>query len=295
MNLVYKFTFILFLISSMVCKAQEHTNFLFYEQNMSLLNPAYTGSSGKLVGLSYKSGWSGIANSPRLASFIFHAPSKTAKTSWGLNVQSNKVFIEHRGTVSLDYSYRLFFGNTTYLYFGVKAGAYYNRIDTDGINRITQENNPSLNDINNYMSPLVGAGAYLKNKNFYFGISVPNFIRPKIFSELEETNSIAGQRLYYSLVGGVHIKLSNLVTLRPGILYQMVNDGPNQFTGLGKLDIGNVFTVGLGVSNNNYVASLVQFNMKKLELGIGYVMRQRISGSALQANTTELMMSYHLN
>lgn len=271
----------------MVGIAQEHSNFLFYEQNMSLLNPAYTGSSGKLVGLSYKSGWSGIANSPRLASFIYHAPSKTGKTSWGLNVQSNKVFIEHRGTVALDYSYRLFFGNSTYLYLGVKGGAYYNRIDTDGINRITQENNPSLNNINNYMRPLVGAGAYLKNKNFYLGISVPTFIKPKIFSELEETNSIAIQRLYYSLVGGVHIKLSDHVKFRPGVLYQMVHDGPNQFTGIGKLDIGNVFTVGFGVSNNNYLASLVQFNINKLELGIGYVMRQRTSDSALQANTSE--------
>ena len=62
--------FMTFMLSSIAVKAQQQPNFLFFEQNMSLFNPAYTGSEGSLAGLQYRSAWSGIEDAPRAATLF---------------------------------------------------------------------------------------------------------------------------------------------------------------------------------------------------------------------------------
>jgi hypothetical protein len=81
-NTIKTLAFTVLVLSSISSKAQQQPNFLFFEQNMSLFNPAYTGSEGSLAGLQYRSAWSGIEDSPRAASFIYHTKEKN-KASWG--------------------------------------------------------------------------------------------------------------------------------------------------------------------------------------------------------------------
>ena len=51
---------IVFLAFAGVASAQQQPNFLFYQQNMSTINPAYAGTQGRFVGLNYRSAWQGI-------------------------------------------------------------------------------------------------------------------------------------------------------------------------------------------------------------------------------------------
>ena len=120
--------FAVIVLSSIAAKAQQQPNFLFFEQNMSLFNPAYTGSEGSLAGLQYRSAWSGIEDAPRAASFIYHTKEKN-KASWGISYLSDRVYIENQGIVAVDYSYKLTLGSNTNLYLGIKAGVVYNNLD----------------------------------------------------------------------------------------------------------------------------------------------------------------------
>ena len=183
-NTIKTLAFTVLVLSSIAAKAQQQPNFLFFEQNMSLFNPAYTGSEGSLAGLQYRSAWSGIEDAPRAASFIYHTKEKN-KASWGVSYLSDRVYVENQGIVAVDYSYKLTLGSNTNLYLGIKAGVVYNNLDAAGLDRITQESNANLNSIQNYMNPLVGIGLLLKGEKYFIGLSTPNMLNSKRYKEAE--------------------------------------------------------------------------------------------------------------
>ena len=74
------------------------------------------------------------------------------------------------------------------MFLGIKAGGIFNNIDLNKLNRITQESNESLGNIDNYMNPAIGVGVFIQSKKFFAGISVPNFLNSKRF---KESNGIA--------------------------------------------------------------------------------------------------------
>jgi type IX secretion system PorP/SprF family membrane protein len=290
-NTIKTLAFTVLVLSSIAAKAQQQPNFLFFEQNMSLFNPAYTGSEGSLAGLHYRSAWSGIADAPRAASFIYHTKEKN-KASWGVSYLSDRVYVENQGIVAVDYSYKLTLGSNTNLYLGIKAGAVYNNLDTQGLDRITQESNANLNSIQNYMNPLVGIGLLLKGEKYFIGLSTPNVLNSKRYKEEEGLATTATDKPHLYTTAGFHLKLNNTITLSPSMLNRMVADAPNQLTAIAKLTLKDKISVGVGVSNNDYISSMLQVKMNQIDLCFGYEIGQRTSSTALRANTSEMMLRY---
>ena len=293
-NTIKTLAFTVLVLSSIAAKAQQQPNFLFFEQNMSLFNPAYTGSEGSLAGLQYRSAWSGIADAPRAASFIYHTKEKN-KASWGVSYLTDRVYIENQGIVAVDYSYKLTLGSNTNLYLGIKAGVVYNNLDAQGLDRITQESNANLNSIQNYMNPLVGIGLLLKGEKYFLGLSTPNMLNSKRYKEAEGLATTATDKPHLYITAGYHLKLNNTITLSPSMLYRMVADAPNQLTAIAKLTLKEKLSLGVGVSNNDYISTMLQFKMNQIDLGFGYEIGQRTSATALRANTSEMMLRYRFN
>ena len=283
--------FTVLVLTSIAAKAQQQPNFLFFEQNMSLFNPAYTGSEGSLAGLQYRSAWSGIEDAPRAASFIYHTKEKN-KASWGVSYLSDRVYVENQGIVAVDYSYKLTLGANTNLYLGIKAGVVYNNLDTQGLDRITQESNANLNSIQNYMNPLVGIGLLLKGEKYFIGLSTPNMLNSKRYKEAEGLATTATDKPHLYTTAGFHLKLNNTITLSPSMLYRMVADAPNQLTAIAKLTLKEKLSLGVGMSNNDYISTMIQVKINQMDLGFGYEIGQRTSATALRANTSELMLRY---
>ena len=76
------------------------------------------------------------------------------------------------------------------------------------------------------------------------------------------------------------------------MLYRMVADAPNQLTAIAKLSLKDKISVGVGVSNNDYISSMLQVKINQIDLGFGYEIGQRTSATALRANTSEMMLRY---
>ena len=290
-NTIKTLAFTVLVLTSIAAKAQQQPNFLFFEQNMSLFNPAYTGSEGSLAGLQYRSAWSGIEDAPRAASFIYHTKEKN-KASWGVSYLSDRVYVENQGIVAVDYSYKLTLGANTNLYLGIKAGVVYNNLDTQGLDRITQESNANLNSIQNYMNPLVGIGLLLKGEKYFIGLSTPNMLNSKRYKEAEGLATTATDKPHLYTTAGFHLKLNNTITLSPSMLYRMVADAPNQLTAIAKLTLKEKLSLGVGMSNNDYISTMIQVKINQMDLGFGYEIGQRTSATALRANTSELMLRY---
>lgn len=292
------FTYILllgFIAIGFTAKAQQQANFLFFESNMGIINPAFTGSQGQLFGLQYRTAWMGVEDAPRVASFSYNTSEKK-NASWGFNFTSDRVYVENQGVVSVDYSYKLQLSEQTNLFLGIKAGANYNNIDTDRLNRITSESNASLAGITNYINPLIGAGALLKSKNTFFGLSVPNILNSKRFKDQQGVQSTATDKPHLYMSGGTSFGLSSGLSLRPVLLYRMVADAPNQLTALAKLDLKDRVEIGVGMSNNDYLSALLFLKgASNFDLGIGYEFGQRTSSTALRENTMEFVVRYRFD
>lgn len=272
--------------------AQQQPNFLFFEQNMSLYNPAATGTQGSFAGIGYRAAWAGIEDAPRATSFIYNTQEKN-NASWGFSYLSDQVYVENQGVVSVDYSYKLQLSEGTKLYLGIKAGGIFNNIDLNKLNRITQESNESLGNIDNYVNPAIGVGAQLVTDKYFLSVSVPNFLNNKRFKESNGIATTATDRPHFYGSAGLNITLNSTFVFRPMVLYRMVADAPNQITALAQLELKKQIALGVGVSNNDYISAMLLFKgMKSLDFGYGYEMGQRTSSTALRANTHELVIRY---
>ena len=283
---------LVFLLTVMGVKGQQQPNFLFFESNMSMINPAYTGVQGPLLGVQYRTAWMGVDNAPRIASLTYHTKEKN-KASWGFNFLSDKIYVENQGAISLDYSYKLNIAENTTINLGIKAGGVFNNIDLNALERVTTENNATLNALSNYINPLIGIGAYLNKGHNFFGISIPNILNSKRYKEVEGVQTTATDRPHVYLSGGLNFKLYNELSFRPVMLYRAITAAPNLFTVMGKVNYKEQFELGLGVTNNDYLsASLLIMGYNQLDLGIGYEFSQRKGLSSLRENTMEFVLRY---
>ena len=124
-----------------ILPAQE-ISILFNKTTFSLFNPSFSGVDGRMLSFNSRSQWAGVEGAPRINSLILHLPRKK-NVNLGLAVQNDRVFIENRTFVSLDYNYRLQLNNDRFLYLGIKAGGNFNNIDVNDIDRIYTDYNPA--------------------------------------------------------------------------------------------------------------------------------------------------------
>ncbi len=111
--------FYLFVLFSGSLVAQE-AHILFNRLNMSIFNPAFTGTSGAFVSLNSRSQWSGITDAPRTNYLIYNLPKKD-KVRLGFSAQNDRVFIENRTHLIIDYNYELQLKDNQFLYLGLKG------------------------------------------------------------------------------------------------------------------------------------------------------------------------------
>jgi hypothetical protein len=76
----------------------------------------------------------------------------------------------------------------------------------------------------------------------------------------------------------------------------MLADAPNQLSILAKVDNNEKIELGVGMSNNDYISTLLLLKgAGNLDLGIGYEFGQRTSATALRENTMEFVVRYKMN
>ena len=127
---------------------------------------------------------------------------------------------------------------------------------------------------------------------YFIGLSTPNMLNSKRYKEAEGLSTTATDKPHLYTTAGFHLKLNNTITLSPSMLYRMVADAPNQLTAIAKLTLKEKLSLGVGVSNNDYISTMLQFKMNQIDLGFGYEIGQRTSATALRANTSEMMLRY---
>lgn len=289
-----KHFFYLFILFSGSLVAQE-AHILFNRVNMSVFNPAFTGTSGAFISLNSRSQWSGITDAPRTNYLIYNPPKKN-KVRLGFSAQNDRVFIENKTHLVIDYNYELQLNKNKFLYLGLKGGGFYNAIDTNKLQRLYTTYNPALAPVESYFTPILGVGIQLKTPAYFLGVGVPSIFENKRFQDNSGFETTATDIPYLYFSGGTSIVLNEKFSMDPSIVYRMVSNNPNLFMGTLAIEYNDIISIGTGYSNNNSVALFINSkSIKGVDFSYGYEFMNRGNNIAIQQGTHELVLRFSIN
>jgi len=259
---------VLLLLAAANVFAQQEPQYTQYMYNTLTVNPGYTGSVGYPDAvLLHRSQWVGIDGAPTTQSFTIHSPALHEGVGLGLSAINDRLGPANEVYVDGNFSYTLPVGPEAKLAFGLKAGLNVLNIDWSK-GRAYQEGDPLLNtNINNEISPLIGAGLYYYTDNWYAGVSVPNFIRSDHYDDVLET--AISDRLHYYVIGGYVFSFSDNFKFKPAVLGKIVSGAPVTIDASANFLLYEKLTLGAAYRWNDAISALAGFQISK-DIWLGY-------------------------
>lgn len=266
------FSFILLIFVCTFVRAQEapmYSHFLF---NKLAYNPAFAGGKDvAVVQALYRQQWQNIVGAPRTANVNFHTPFAQQKCGLGMMVTQDQLGLLSNTYADLMYAYRLKTSETGVLSVGLQARIEYARFNWNKAKSISPTDNILQNENENLTKPNFGVGAYYKDKNFFFGFSVPQLLESTLYrSSYEDLPSLHRFRTYY-LMTGAELALSPTVDFMPGVLVSYIANAPLQAEINANLVFSKTILVGASYRVGSSVDGLVGIQLtKQLMLGLAY-------------------------
>ena len=291
---IFLFQLLLILLFSQVLKSQQ-SSIIFSKVNFSIHNPAFTGVEGASLIINSRLQWTGIDQAPRTNYLLYHLPQRK-NVLLGVSAINDRVFIENKTYLTLDYNYKLQIEQEKSIFLGIKAGGLYNNIDTDKIPRIFNEANPLLSAVESYFNPIIGVGFTMIAPNFFIGLGTPNLFNSKRFKQIEELEPSAQDLTLYHLTGGLKFTLNSKLSLNPSIIYRSISDSPNFISGNISFSYDEKFSIGTGVSNNDNLSVFFNSEGKNgFQWGYGYEFLNGSAAEAIKSPTHEIFLKINLD
>lgn len=266
-----KFFTVVMMLTGFLCTAQQDAQFTQYMYNTISINPAYAGSRGALsvFGL-YRTQWVGLDGAPETSSFSVNSPINNSNLGIGVSVVNDKIGPTNENTFSVDLSYTIQTSADFKLSFGIKGTANLFNLD---VNKLNMENqaDPQFQNLNNKLTPNVGAGVYWHSDKAYIGLSIPNFIETNRYND----NDIAifKDKINYYLIAGYVFDLDKYqyIKFKPALLTKMVEGAPLQVDVSANFMFADKFVVGVAYRWSAALSAMVGFQISDgLYLGYGY-------------------------
>jgi len=215
----------LFLFGVIAAQAQYEPQYSQFVFNKLAFNPAYAGSKEALVlGAVYRHQWEGVVGAPRTMAAYTHAPFAKNRGGVGLAITSDKIGFTDNSYVDLSYAYRLTFQNKSVLSVGLMSRFEYSQINWD---------QAQIVDIGDQEVPInesgrttlnFGAGLYYTSKSFYVGFSMPQILKPNLYSAaFFGVGNYSRFRSYYFMTGAI-APVGDNVLFKPAM---MISYSPN--------------------------------------------------------------------
>lgn len=249
--------------------AQQDAQYTMYMYNTININPAYAGSRGvlSLFGL-HRSQWVGLDGAPVTNTLSFNTPINETNLGIGASFVNDKIGPTTETNFSADVSYTIRTDEIHKLSFGIKGTLNIFNLDRSMLNPQEQVD-PSLQNVDNDLSPNVGAGIYWHTDKYYIGLSVPNFIETNHWADNDR--AINKERMNYYLIGGYVFELNPMWKLKPAVLTKAITGAPLQVDGSLNVLYDDRFMLGAAYRWDAAVSFMAGFQITQgLFLGYGY-------------------------
>jgi len=261
------FIYVMLLIS-IGSYAQQDAQYTQYMYNTMSVNPAYAGSRGALsiTGI-YRTQWVGLDGAPKTQSLNLHSPI-SERIGLGLSVINDEIGPTNETNIDATFSYNIRTSAYGNLAFGLKAGLHLLNVDFNELSNFEAEPN-TMNNVDNKVSPNVGAGVYYYTDRFYAGLSVPNLIETEHFDE--SSVSVAKEKINLYVMSGYVFRLDPAWQLKPAALIKLVEGAPLQVDISANLWYNERFSLGAAYRLDSAVSLMAGFQFNdQIMLGFAY-------------------------
>ncbi|WP_374175138.1 type IX secretion system membrane protein PorP/SprF [Flavobacterium tructae] len=251
--------------------AQQNAQYTQYMYNTININPAYAGSRGtiSIFGL-YRAQWVGLEGAPKTSAFSINAPINDSNLGIGVSLVNDKIGASDKSSLSTDFSYTVQTSDNFKLSFGLKGTVSLFNLDTSRLNP-SDLDDPHLQNLNNVISPNIGAGVYWHSDKAYIGLSAPDFIVTNYYDNNEV--AIFKNKINYYLMGGYVFNLSayNNIKFKPAILTKITQGAPLQVDASANFMFNNKFMVGIAYRWDAAFSTMAGFQLTDgMYIGYGY-------------------------
>ena len=272
----------------------QESSLIFNKLNLSVFNPAYTGIEGASVSLNTRAQWLGLEDAPLTNFLLIHLPSKK-NVSLGFTIQNDRVFVENKSLLTFDYNYKLQLSDKSNIYLGLKLGGMFFNVDANNIPRIFNVPNQSVASLENYFSPIIGAGVTIISDKFYLGVASPGLLNNIGLDKNSEWELTTRDFSYLNLSGGLFININETIKLKPSVIYRYIPRNPNLLNSVFEIDFNDKFSLGSIYSNNDRLGAFFKVKGKKgFQLGYGYEFLVASNSYSINNSTHELMIRIDL-
>lgn len=265
--------------------AQQSSIYSQYMFNGLAINPAYAGYDGMLSLTALGRIQSlGLEGSPNTQTFSAHTPIKNNRVGVGLQFFHEQVGVTDQTGVYGSYSYKIGFDKFS-VSFGLQAGMNFYR--TNYTSLATQNpGDPVFSNDTRSVTPNIGSGAILSNRNLFVGLSIPQMLA------VGDENKVVVQEKPVILFGGYLIELNTALKLRPSMLVKMVNGSPVEWNVNAHLLIKEILWVGASFRPVNAITFMAQFQLTD-QLTFGYSYDATVGElSTIESGSHEFMINY---
>ena len=278
-------------------QAQQDNFFSLYRHHMSLINPAATGSQeGAQLSLTYRTQWVGVEGAPETQAISYSSPTNGQQIGLGFSFTNDRTFIEQQAQMFVNFSYRLPLEKDLDLYLGISAGANGFSVNAAGLAVYgSQVDDPNLINFSRF-NPNIGAGAYLKGKNFFASISSPRLLNTDRFKNQEGLVTSAADRMHFYATTGMHIPIAKNWEWVPTLMVRHVKDAPGLMSINSGFSMQRKFEFGLEYHlNTAFGANLMLRPNKRIAFGYAYTRSVQNQINSLSNGSHEVVLKIRLS
>lgn len=282
--------------------AQTDTRYSMYMHNGLSVNPAYAGNNGEGQILAfYRNQWTQINDAPSSLALAWHNSfGKTDKVGLGVYLEHDKIGVDKRTNVQVNYAYRLALGKGTFSG-GLQGGLVFFRSQLSSIETPDGGTDIAFAEDLSFTRPNFGVGIHYQTADYFVGISIPHLLSyQEAIVDGQDPSRVRSAYVAYTATAGLRTDLSENLEFLPSALFKYIPaEAPPE------LDLTALFryknTLELGASyRTNKVLKPESINFQvgysfDSGLKIAYAYDYMISSiSAFTSGSQEILVSYRL-
>jgi len=280
--------FLLFKVGS----AQQLPVFTQYIFNKYVFNPAVTGTEDNFSATAnYRYQWQGITDAPRTYILSLHGPHKFKNFGLGGALYTDVTGPTSKTGMYLSYAYHIKVADETKLSLGLSGGLMQYSVDGTKINLASPGDLTLANTLMTRIVPDFGFGAYLYNKKFFCGLSVPQFIQARLDFSDDGTQTLSNLTSHFYLNTGYTFQVNRDFSLEPSMMMRYVSPLIPQFDVAAKGIYKKNYFIGVMGRTQTGLSVLAGFQSTNGKFNFGYAYDVNTVGiSAYSSGSHELMV-----
>ena len=247
--------------------------------------------------MSARSQWVGVEDAPETQAISLEIPDIGKRLSVGFSVINDRVFVERKTQLFIDFSYRLPLSTPgDNLFLGLKAGGTSLRLLADQLQVYGSDAaDPYLQNNSNFV-PNIGVGLLWQNKSYFLSLSVPRLLNTERFRYNEGQVSRATDRPHLFFATGWYKNLNPGWVFSPSIIVNAVANAPvdytleTRFSYQEKLKLGLQYSLGSGMGLTGAL-----FLTQNIQVGYAYLTPVQAALRNVRLGTHEMVLKIKLN